>query len=370
MKRISIVIGTRPEAIKMAPVVHALLSESSRSGFHVDVIASGQHREIFDDVADELKIPIAHNLRIGSPGKSLGAMTSSILTELEKLFTEARPDLVLVHGDTVTSFATALACFYLGIKVFHVEAGLRSGDLSSPFPEELSRRAIALLASKHFAVDTEAADHLKSEGTDPKSIVIAGNTVLEHLKKWKQHTPRHPNLIITLHRREKGVGQIESILNGVRSFHERNPGVEIVFPLHPNPAIRTIATRVLGDHRSVRLLPPLSHTDFLRRLARCTAVLTDSGGVQEEATHFGKPVLVARDITERRAGVREGHVRIVGTSAQSVSRALHRAFVKAHVLKQGKKGPAGAEKTSAIVSTSQIITDHVRRMLDDSDTST
>lgn len=320
--RVLSVFGTRPEAIKMAPVVLALRETSGAIESRVCVTA--QHREMLDDVLRLFAIEPDHDLDVMRPDQSPSAVAAEILRRLEPVLADERPDWVLVQGDTTTAAVASLAAFYAGAQVGHVEAGLRSGEPREPFPEEINRRVAGAIADLHFAPTEGAKANLLREGVRAETILVTGNPVIDALHLVVANAGETPGnllggiaderiVLVTAHRRESFGRPIESICAAIWSLASRYPDVRFVFPVHPNPAVHDAAHRLLRGVPGVTLLPPLSYLDLVRVLRRCHLVLTDSGGLQEEAPALGKPVLCLRDVTERVEGVAAGTVRLVGT---------------------------------------------------------
>lgn len=331
MKLVLAIFGTRPEAIKMFPVVHALREVGD---LDVRVCVSAQHRAMLDQVLGLAGIAPDIDLDMMRPRQSLDDLTARLLTGLGGAMDLLRPDLVLVQGDTTTAMVGALAAHYRRIPVAHVEAGLRSGDLLRPWPEEANRRMISCVAQRHFAPTQRAADALLAEGRDPATVHVTGNTVIDALlatREWTRLRPAlagavlpvlkkcegRPIIAVTSHRRENFGGGVEGILGAIRELALRK-NVEFVFPVHPNPSISGPARSALAGLSNVHLIDPLEYPAFVALLNACHLVLTDSGGVQEEAPGLGKPVLVMRDTTERPEGVEAGTARLVGTDRQNI----------------------------------------------------
>jgi UDP-N-acetylglucosamine 2-epimerase len=322
------VFGTRPEAIKMAPLVREL---NRRPEIQSVVCVTAQHREMLDGVLRCFDIVPDYDLDIMAPGQSLTDITTRALTGLGRVFAACAPDLVLVHGDTTTTFAGALAAFYAKLPVGHVEAGLRTGDRYSPYPEEMNRRMTATLAAFHFAPTARNAENLRREGIET-GIFVTGNTVIDAMRYTVgdgsfqttslQALDFHKQRIIALtcHRRENYGTPMENIFAAVRDIAERFPDVAVVYPVHPSPAVRETAARVLSRTARVLLLEPLDAMEMHRLMARCTLVMTDSGGIQEEAPALGKPVLVLRRETERPEAVAAGTVELAGVERESIVR--------------------------------------------------
>lgn len=329
MLRVLVVFGTRPEAIKMAPLIGEMRRHPDR--FHCRVAVTAQHREMLDQVLQLFQIAPDHDLDIMRPGQSLFDITRRALAGLEQVIKRERPHLVLVHGDTTTTFVAALAAFYFQIPVGHVEAGLRTGDKYSPFPEEINRHLTAVLADLHFAPTASARDNLLREGINPEKIFVTGNTVIDALLATVKADYRFADpvlagidfqcrrvLLVTTHRRENLGEPMREIYLALRDIVALYPDVEVVFPVHRNPAVREVVQEILGRSPRVHLIEPLPYQDFVNLMNRCYLVLTDSGGLQEEAPALGKPVLVLRNTTERPEAVRAGTVRLVGTTREAV----------------------------------------------------
>jgi len=336
MKRICIVIGTRPEAIKMAPVVRALNERSHEGqGLDVRVCVTAQHRQMLDQVLALFNIVPHYDLDIMRSGQDLTDVTTRVLTGLRDVLREFRPDIVLVHGDTTTTFSASLAAYYERISVAHVEAGLRTGNLYSPWPEELNRRLTGAIAALHFAPTGNSRLNLLLEGIDTKSIHITGNTVIDALlhvvtrlksdaelrrtydTQFSYLDPAKRLILVTGHRRENFGEGFENICRALKTLSERHD-TEIVYPVHLNPNVREPVQRILADEPSIHLIEPLDYLPFVYLMDRAYLVLTDSGGIQEEAPSLGKPVLVMRDTTERPEGVEAGTVKLVGANERLI----------------------------------------------------
>jgi UDP-N-acetylglucosamine 2-epimerase (non-hydrolysing) len=331
------IFGTRPEAIKMAPIVSAL-QESPL--FRCVVTVTGQHRAMLDQVNELFNIVPDHDLNILQQRQSLSAIMTRTIDGLDKLFTENKPDAVVVQGDTTTSSAAAIAAFYHGIPVVHVEAGLRSGDLFSPFPEEANRKITSQIASLHLAPTSVSRDNLLAEGIKPEDIVVTGNTVIDALLTTvgKKIPFTHPQLedlaasgrkilLVTTHRRENQGEAMRRVGRALARIADAEPDLAIVLPVHKNPAVREAVLPALKGKLNVTVTEPLAYGEFTRLLSHAHVVLTDSGGVQEEAPSLGKPVLVMRDNTERPEAVDAGTVALIGTDEErifeEVDRLLH-----------------------------------------------
>ena len=322
------IFGTRPEAIKMAPVVRALMRHTD--AIETRTLVTAQHREMLDQVLHLFRITPDYDLNIMAAGQTLFDITSRAMLGINEVFQKERPDLVLVHGDTTTTFAGALAAYYHQIPVGHVEAGLRTHDIYSPFPEEMNRRLTGGIATLHFAPTATAHANLRAEGIPEGRIFITGNTVIDAL----HHTVRpdyvlpaelgsvdfaeHRVLLVTTHRRENLGEPMRHVYRAIRDIIEELDDVEVIFPVHRNPKVREIVQEELGGLERVHLIDPLDYEPFANLMARVDIVLTDSGGIQEEAPALGKPVLVLRDTTERPEAVTAGTVRLIGTDERRV----------------------------------------------------
>jgi len=329
MKTVISVFGTRPEAIKMAPVVHAL---AETSGIKSKVCVTGQHRDLLDQAMSLFGIAPDFDLKLMKPSQTLFDITGGALGGLREVFDATRPDMVLVHGDTTTSMAAAMAAFYLRIPVGHVEAGLRSFDVHSPWPEEFNRRTIGSLARLHFAPTERARDNLLAEKVDPRNIELTGNTAIdavqmiaardEDFPEIRQRWSRRRIVLVTAHRRENFGAPFSRILQALRLYAQRNPGMMLVYPVHPNPNISGPAHAALADLDNVALIPPVNYQELVFLLRHCQFVLTDSGGIQEEAPTFGKPVIVLRENTERPEAVEAGTAVLVGSDPRKILLAM------------------------------------------------
>jgi UDP-N-acetylglucosamine 2-epimerase (non-hydrolysing) len=329
---ILVAFGTRPEAIKLFPVIHELQQDAD---FDVTVCVTGQHREMLDQVLDIAKIKPDVDLDIMRPNQSLPQITSRILSSFDEVLAKFAPDRVIVQGDTTTAMAAALSSYYRKIPVDHVEAGLRSGNIYSPFPEEANRKMVGSIASLHFAPTARAADALIRENVPVDRVFVTGNTVIDALLETKDRISEFSGvqklidaqlphkgenrriILVTAHRRENFDGGIQEIASAILKLAERNDTL-LVFPVHPNPNVSGPMRDLLGHHPNIRLLPPLEYVPFVYLLSRCHFVLTDSGGVQEEAPALGKPVLVMRNTTERPEGINAGTALLVGASSERI----------------------------------------------------
>lgn len=327
------VFGTRPEAIKMAPLVLALRGDAR---FEVGVCVTGQHRQMLDQVLELFDIQPHFDLQIMKPGQDLTDITTAVMQGMRRVLSEFSPDIVLVHGDTSTALAASLAAYYQQIPIGHIEAGLRTGDLYSPWPEEANRRLVGGLAELHFAPTVASRDNLLREGVTPERIQVTGNTVIDALQlavgKSQADQALHQELssqfdfleekrrliLVTGHRRESFGGGFERICAALRRTAERYPDIDLVYPVHLNPQVREPVQQLLSGVGNIHLLEPLDYLPFVFLMSRAYLILTDSGGIQEEAPSLGKPVLVMRENTERPEAVAEGTVRLVGTSVDSI----------------------------------------------------
>lgn len=324
MKKIMLVFGTRPEAIKMCPLVNEL---KTREGIETLVCVTGQHRQMLDQVLEAFSVTPDYDLSVMKDRQTLFDVTSSILLKIRDVLEAERPDVVLVHGDTSTTFVTALACFYLQIPVGHVEAGLRTHNIYSPFPEEFNRQAVSIISQYNFAPTAMARDNLLAEGKPADRIYVTGNTAIDALKTTVRDSYTHPELewakgsrliLITAHRRENLGEPMKHMFRAIRRVCDEHPDVKAIYPIHMNPAVREIAGEILGDDPRIHMIEPLDVLDFHNFLSRSYMILTDSGGIQEEAPSLGKPVLVMRDTTERPEGIAAGTLKLVGTEEETI----------------------------------------------------
>ena len=319
MKTVMLVFGTRPEAIKMCPLV---LELKKRENINTVVCVTGQHRQMLDSVLDTFGIVPDYDLSIMKDRQTLFDITANILLKIKDVLEEVKPDVVLVHGDTSTTFVTALACFYLQIPVGHVEAGLRTYNIYSPFPEEFNRQAVGIVSKYNFSPTQMSADNLLKEGKDPESIYITGNTAIDALKTTVRDDYTHPELewaegsrliVLTAHRRENLGEPMRNMFKAIKRIIDEHDDIKVIYPIHMNPVVRQTAHDVFGENDRVHIIEPLDVLDFHNFLSRSYLILTDSGGVQEEAPSLGKPVLVMRDTTERPEGFAAGTLKLVGT---------------------------------------------------------
>ena len=324
MKKIMLVFGTRPEAIKMCPLV---LELKSRKNCETVVCVTGQHRQMLDSVLETFGVVPDYDLSIMKEKQTLFDITTNILTKIKSVLEEVKPDVVLVHGDTSTTFVTALAAFYLQIPIGHVEAGLRTYNLYSPYPEEFNRQAVGIISKYNFSPTQMSADNLIREGKDASTVYITGNTAIDALKTTVKENYTHPELewaegsrliTITAHRRENLGEPMANMFRAIRRIIDEHDDVKAIYPIHMNPVVRECADKYLGDCDRIHIIEPLDVLDFHNFLARSYMILTDSGGIQEEAPSLGKPVLVMRDTTERPEGVKAGTLKLVGTDEQVI----------------------------------------------------
>ena len=324
MKKVMLVFGTRPEAIKMCPLVNEL---KKRKGIKTIVCVTGQHRQMLDQVLEAFGVVPDYDLSIMKDKQTLFDITTNILERIKSVLEEVAPDVVLVHGDTSTTFVTALACFYLQIPVGHVEAGLRTYNIYSPFPEEFNRQAVGIIAKYNFAPTELSKNNLIKEGKNPESIFVTGNTAIDALKTTVRADYQHPELswaegsrliTITAHRRENLGEPMHHMFRAIRRIMDEHPDVKAIYPIHMNPVVRKAASEELGGCDRIHIIDPLDVLDFHNFLARSYLILTDSGGIQEEAPSLGKPVLVMRDTTERPEGIAAGTLKLVGTDEEVI----------------------------------------------------
>lgn len=327
-KKIMVVFGTRPEAIKMCPLVKEL---KTREKLDTVVCVTGQHREMLDQVLTAFDVVPDYNLSIMKSKQTLFDVTIKILEKMKAVLEEVKPDVVLVHGDTSTTFVTALACFYLQIPVGHVEAGLRTYNIYSPYPEEFNRQAVSLVSNYHFAPTEMSKENLLKEGKKPETIYVTGNTAIDALKTTVRNDYNHEHLewasdsrliMITAHRRENLGEPMRNMFRAIKRIIEETSDIKAIYPIHMNPIVREAAQDILGNTDRIRIIEPLEVLDFHNFLSRSHLILTDSGGIQEEAPSLGKPVLVMRDTTERPEGIAAGTLKLVGTDEEVIYKAF------------------------------------------------
>ncbi len=319
-----LVFGTRPEAIKMCPLVNEL---KTRDNIKTIVCVTGQHRQMLDQVLGAFNVEPDYDLSIMKQGQTLFDITTNILNRIKEVLETEHPDVVLVHGDTSTTFVTALACFYMQIPIGHVEAGLRTYNIYSPYPEEFNRQAVSIISKYNFAPTELSKQNLIKEGKDPSSIFITGNTAIDALKTTVRDDYTHPELewaknsrliVITAHRRENLGEPMRNMFRAIRRVMDEHPDVKAIYPIHMNQIVRDTAKEILGDDDRIHIIEPLEVLDFHNFLNRSYMILTDSGGIQEEAPSLGKPVLVMRDTTERPEGIAAGTLKLVGTDEENI----------------------------------------------------
>jgi UDP-N-acetylglucosamine 2-epimerase (non-hydrolysing) len=336
MKKVAVFMGTRPEGIKMAPVVKAI---EATDGLEPIVVSTGQHKEMLQQVVDLFEINVDHDLEVMQPNQTLPSLTARLITRIDKLLDETQPDMALVQGDTTTVFTAALCCFYRGIPVGHVEAGLRTGDMRSPFPEEANRKLACPLVSLHFPPTENSKNNLTREHIDESIIQVTGNTVIDALyleidrqKTEENQSPlkaklievigedftQKPYVLVTGHRRENFGGGFDEICTALSTLAKAHPEYLFIYPVHLNPKVQKPVYDTLGQFDNIKLIPPQPYSEFVMLINNSRIVLTDSGGVQEEAPSLGKPVLVMRDTTERPEGVGAGTVKLVGAVGENI----------------------------------------------------
>lgn len=324
MKKIMLVFGTRPEAIKMCPLVNEL---KTRKNIETIVCVTGQHRQMLDQVLSAFNVEPDYDLSIMKDKQTLFDVTVNILEKIRAVLEETKPDVVLVHGDTSTTFVTALACFYLQIPVGHVEAGLRTYNIYSPYPEEFNRQAVGIISKYNFAPTELSKQNLINEGKNPETIYVTGNTAIDALKTTVKEDYSHPELewakgsrliMITAHRRENFGEPMKNMFKAIKRVMDEHTDVKAIYPIHMNPLVRETADEILGGNDRIRIIEPLEVLDFHNFLSRSYLILTDSGGIQEEAPSLGKPVLVMRDTTERPEGIAAGTLKLVGTEEETI----------------------------------------------------
>lgn len=324
MKKVMLVFGTRPEAIKMCPLVNEL---KSRKNIETIVCVTGQHRQMLDIVLEAFSVKPDYDLSIMKDKQTLFDITTNILNRIKEVLEKEKPDVVLVHGDTSTTFVTALACFYLQIPVGHVEAGLRTYNIYSPYPEEFNRQAVGIVSQYNFAPTELSKENLLREGKKPETIFVTGNTAIDALKTTIRSDYTHEQLewakdsrliMITAHRRENLGEPMKHMFCAIKRIIDEHPDIKAIYPIHMNPVVRETANSILGDCDRIRIIEPLDVLDFHNFLNASYLILTDSGGIQEEAPSLGKPVLVMRDTTERPEGIKAGTLKLVGTEEETI----------------------------------------------------
>lgn len=320
------VFGTRPEAIKMAPLIKEI--EAQAENFESVVVVTAQHREMLDQVLETFKIKPNYDLDIMKTNQSLGEITSNILLQLDRAIVESKPDIILVHGDTTTTFVASLSAFYRQVKIGHVEAGLRTWNKYSPYPEEMNRQMTDVLSDLYFAPTEQSRDNLLKENINPEKITITGNTVIDALNYTIKDGYSHESItqvdegnkmiLLTMHRRENQGEPMREVFQAVKQVVDEKGDIEIVYPVHLNPVVQDLANTYLGGHKRIHLIDPLEVEDFHNLANQSYFIMSDSGGIQEEAPSLGKPVLVLRDTTERPEGVKAGTLKLIGTKYEDV----------------------------------------------------
>lgn len=330
MKKVMLVFGTRPEAIKMCPLVKEL---KTRKGIETIVCVTGQHREMLTQVLDCFQVIPDYNLDIMQDRQTLFDVTTNIISKIKPVLEKEKPDLILVHGDTSTTFVTSLCAFYMQIPVGHVEAGLRTYNLYSPFPEEFNRQAVGIIAKYHFAPTQMAKENLLKEGKNEKDIYVTGNTAIDALKTTVEDNYNNEIfdwvgkdrlILLTAHRRENLGQPLKNMFTAIKRVVDEHTDIKVIYPIHKNPVVRETANEVFGNNDKIKLIEPLEVLDFHNFLAKSYLILTDSGGIQEEAPSLGKPVLVMRDTTERPEGIKAGTLKLVGTNEEVIYQNMKR----------------------------------------------
>lgn len=324
MKKVMLVFGTRPEAIKMCPLVNEL---KTRKNLETIVCVTGQHRQMLDQVLEVFNVKPDYDLSIMKERQTLFDVTTNILNKIKEVLEKEKPNVVLVHGDTSTTFVTALACFYLQIPVGHVEAGLRTYDIYSPYPEEFNRQAVSIISKFNFAPTEQSKENLIKEGKKEEKIYVTGNTAIDALKTTVRNDYYNPELewakgsrlvLLTAHRRENLGEPLKHMFRAIKRIVDEFEDVKVIYPIHMNPIVREIAKEILGNDDRIKIIEPLEVIDFHNFMANSYMILTDSGGIQEEAPSLGKPVLVMRDTTERPEGIKAGTLKLVGTNEETI----------------------------------------------------
>lgn len=326
MKKVMLVFGTRPEAIKMCPLVKEL---KTRKNIEVKVCVTGQHKEMLQQVLECFDVVPDYNLEIMKEKQTLFDITTNIISKIKPVLEKEKPDIILVHGDTTTTFVTALCAFYMQIPVGHVEAGLRTYNIYSPYPEEFNRQATGIIARYHFAPTERAKQNLLSEGKNESQIYVTGNTAIDALKTTVKENYSHPIfnwigddrlIVLTAHRRENLGKPLEQMFTAIKRILDEYDDIKVIYPIHKNPLVRETANKIFKDSDKIQLIEPLEVLDFHNFLNKSYLILTDSGGIQEEAPSLGKPVLVMRDTTERPEGIKAGTLKLVGTEEENIYR--------------------------------------------------
>lgn len=349
--KVMTIFGTRPEAIKMAPLVLELKSQNET--FETSVVVTAQHREMLDQILTTFEITPDFDLNIMGKNQTLAEITTHALTKLDPIIKDENPDMILVHGDTSTTFVASLAAYYNQIEVGHVEAGLRTHNKYSPFPEELNRQLTGVIADLHFAPTEQAKGNLLIENKASEKIFVTGNTVIDALKttviKERMMTQSDKRtILVTVHRRENLGENMRQIFTSIKRLVKTHSDIEVVYPMHLNPKVRDLAKSILGNHKRIKLIEPLDVVDFHNLMAESYLVMTDSGGLQEEAPSFGVPVIVLRDTTERPEGVTAGTLKLAGTNEEDIYNITHELLTDEKLYKHMSevKNPYGDGKSS------------------------
>lgn len=376
-EKVLITFGTRPEAIKMAPVVQAFQADQA---WQTKVVLTAQHREMLDQVMEIFKLSSDYDFNIMREKQSLEFITSEVLQQFSEVIQKEKPHLIMVHGDTTTTYSAAMAGFYHHIPVAHVEAGLRSHDMENPFPEEMNRRLTDAVCQLHYCPTKQALLNIQQENIRSKMLTITGNTVIDALKQALMHLPakktqgqdHHKKILMTMHRRESWGRPIESVARAVKTVCLENPGVQVLFPIHKNPIVRDSIFPILGGLEQVKLIEPLDYLNFIDAMRASSIIISDSGGIQEEAPTLGKPVLLTREVTERPEGIASGVVKLVGTDSAIVQQELTRLiqdeeYYQSMVTNQNPFGDGLAAKRilkQAKLWASQPLSDELKRLED------
>ena len=357
MMKAAVVFGTRPETIKLAPVV----MELKKRGIPTTVLVTAQHRQMLDQELAVFGIVPDHDLDVMKPDQDLFHITSAVLLKIQPVLTGEKPDVLIVQGDTTTTLTASLAAFYMKIPVGHVEAGLRTGDIMNPFPEEMNRQLTSRIATYHFAPTERARSNLLAEGVPPARIHVTGNTVIDALRTIVRRDHRFTDgplasvdfgkrrvILLTVHRRESFGKPLEDVFGACREIVETIPGTALVYPVHPNPNVRNAAHRILGRVPGITLIDPLGYREFVQLMNKCTLILSDSGGIQEEAPSLGKPVLVLRNVTERPEAIEAGTAVLVGTDRGKIvgEARLLLTDESAYAARANRKNPFGDGRAS------------------------
>lgn len=358
MRKIVCLVGTRPEVIKVAPVIQALINENWCKPI---LITSGQHVELLEQQLQVFNLKPDNSIHVMQEGQSLSSLTSRLFSALEKVLSDEKPDMVLAQGDTTTVMVASVLCFYLGIPFCHLEAGLRSYSMHRPFPEEFNRRVASITAAIHLAPTQSAKQALLNEGIDSKTITVTGNTVIDSLYYMRERISQCPYpvnknnkmILLTAHRRENFGHPLEQIFLCLKNFIIKNKDIELVYPVHPNPNVAVLANDILGEVENIHLIKALDYADFISLMNNSYIIISDSGGVQEEAPALGKPVLVLREVTEREEAVRVGAAKLIGTNPRLLQENLEKLLFDKDVYRGMSRGisPYGDGKAASRATT-------------------